>query len=106
MGQAGCPNGSPCLATVAGEKRAPFKNEPRAAGVLDGGAHQQHGVGDEAGGVLHLPGVGAVHNCGERSTRRHSDTTGHQNLWGDLKSVLRQSFALRGHRSGGRRNKF
>lgn len=46
MGQAGRPDGGAGLAAVAGEQRAPFQHEAGVAGVLDGGSHQQHGVGD------------------------------------------------------------
>ena len=63
MGQARGPDGGAGLAAVAGQEGAPLQHEARVAGVLDGGAHQQHGVRNQAGRVVHFPGVGAVHDC-------------------------------------------
>lgn len=63
VGQARGPDGAAGLTAVAGQEGAPFQHEARVAGVLDGGAHQQHGVRNQAGRVVHFPGVGAVHDC-------------------------------------------
>lgn len=70
MGQAGRPDGGAGLAAVAGQKRAPLQHEAGLARVLDGGAHQQHGVRNQAGRVVHFSGVGAVHNYVRRNQTR------------------------------------
>ena len=62
MGQARGPDGRASFTAVAGQEGAPFQHEARVAGVLDGGAHQQHGVRNQAGRVVYFPGIGAVHN--------------------------------------------
>lgn len=51
------PHGGPWLPPVAGDGGAALQDEAGIAAVLNGGPHQELGVGEGPGGVLHVAGV-------------------------------------------------
>lgn len=57
MGQPGGPHRGAWLTAVAGEYGAALQDKAGITAVLDGGPHQQLGVGERSGGVLHVTRV-------------------------------------------------
>lgn len=56
------PHRRPRLAAIAGDGGAALQDEAGVAGVLDGGTHQEFGVRQSPGGVVHVARVRAVHD--------------------------------------------
>lgn len=73
VGKPGCPHRGSWLPAVTGESSAALQDEARIAGVLNGRAHEEFGVRQSAGGVLHMAWVGAVHNWGGGGTEEEQE---------------------------------
>lgn len=75
MGELGRPHGGAGFPAVAGERGAALQDEAGDAGVLDGGPHQQLGVWQRPGGVLHMTRVWAVHDWQRTTHHTHTQTS-------------------------------
>lgn len=57
VGQSRRPHGGPWLPAIAGDGGASLQDEAGIAAVLNGGPHQELGVRQGPGGVLHMAGI-------------------------------------------------
>lgn len=70
--ETGRPHRRPWLAAVAGDGGTALQDEARVAAVLNGCPHQEFGVRQRPGGVLHVAGVWTVHDW-DRDNREEEE---------------------------------